>query len=122
MSLCFCLIGIRRRWGDWGLLWPLVILVVVVTDLNEKYDGEEDSGEEETPEKRATILHCVFRDFCRPPWAPSALRPGGAARSRGMPPRGPTKTTTTTTRGRTRRRRMDDDDDDDDAEGGDVRT
>jgi hypothetical protein len=33
-----------------------------------------------TPEERATILHCVFRDFCRPPptigWALSALRRG----------------------------------------------
>jgi hypothetical protein len=32
LSLCFCLIAM----GDWGLLWPLVILVVVMTDLNEK--------------------------------------------------------------------------------------
>ena len=33
-----------------------------------------------TPEERATILHCVFRDFCCPPpsigWALSALRQG----------------------------------------------
>ncbi len=34
-----------------------------------------------TPEERATILRCVFRDFCHPPpsigWALSALRRGG---------------------------------------------
>ncbi len=35
---------------------------------NDDYDdSEEDDDEGETPEERATILLCVFRDFCRPP-------------------------------------------------------
>ncbi len=35
---------------------------------NDDYgNGEEDDDEEETPEVRTTILHCVFWDFCRPP-------------------------------------------------------
>ncbi len=35
---------------------------------NDDYDdGEEDNDKGETSEMRATILHCVFRDFCRPP-------------------------------------------------------
>jgi hypothetical protein len=51
---------------------------------NDDYDnGEEVDGKGETPEEHATILHCIFRDFCRPPpligWALSALGRGSNA-------------------------------------------
>ncbi len=54
---------------------------------NDDYEGsEEEDGKGETPEERVMILHCVFRDFCRPPpsigSALSALRWGGQ-RARG---------------------------------------
>ncbi len=35
---------------------------------NDDYDnGEEDNGKGETLEECATILHCIFREFCCPP-------------------------------------------------------
>jgi hypothetical protein len=48
---------------------------------NDNYDdGKEDDGKGETPEERAKILHCIFRDFyCPPPlfgWVLTALRQG----------------------------------------------
>ncbi len=43
---------------------------------NDDYDdGDEDKGEGETSEERATILLCVFRDFCRPPRRSGVRRP-----------------------------------------------
>jgi hypothetical protein len=50
----FCLIGIRRRWEDWGLLWPLVILVVEAKLLLKQWlklmvvDGNNNDLEAET--------------------------------------------------------------------------
>ncbi len=48
--------------------WELQLLATSQHTKNDNYNnGEEDNGKEETPEKHATILHCVFRDFCHPP-------------------------------------------------------
>jgi hypothetical protein len=73
--------------------------LVADCDNNDYDSGEEEDGEGETPEEHAKILHCIFRDFCRPPpsigWALTALCRGE------------------------RRAPDDDDDNDDDEEGGD---